>query len=114
MDSAESCRLPGLCHAMSPALLLSGSTTAADERLWPGVAFFPSFASVWDKSVRDIRRLGLPGGCRGRQKEGQIAQNRHMGDDGRAATPILRHGFRMFGRLAVVVAAAVLIALAWA
>ncbi len=37
-----------------------------------------------------------------------------MRDDGRAATPILRHGFRMFGRFAVVVAAAVLVALAWA
>jgi signal transduction histidine kinase/CheY-like chemotaxis protein len=48
-----------------------------------------------------------------RPKEGCIDQDRHTGRDGRSKTPAQSHAVRRFGQAIIIVAALVLVALAW-
>jgi signal transduction histidine kinase len=54
----------------------------------------------------------VAGACRYR-KEGCIDQHRHIGDDGRTKVPSQSHAVRRFGQAVIIVAALVLVALAW-
>jgi signal transduction histidine kinase/CheY-like chemotaxis protein len=54
----------------------------------------------------------MAGACRD-PKEGFIDHDRNTASDGRARTPVQSHAVRRFGRAAIVIAALVLVALAW-
>ena len=48
------------------------------------------------------------------EQEGEIEQKRHAWGDGRFATLAYRHGFRRISQVTIILAALVLITLAWA